>query len=444
MSTPTPARRVAVIGGGVAGCTLAEGIQRAWPHSEVILLEGHTHLGGLSVCAQPDEIGWDRFYHVVTPQDQHLLRWLERLGLRHRVRWRSVATGFYTDGRLYSLTTSLDFLRFPPLGLLDKVRLGLTILYAARTASGADLEGITAAQWLTRLSGRRTYARIWEPLLRAKLGSAHQQVAASFIWSTIRRLYATRQGERQSESFGYISGGYAPVFETARQYLTSLGVRVRCGFPVRGAEDRGGSILLHGPEGETVEADRVIYTGPSRLLTRIFAALPLPDALRRRADSLRYLGVICMVLKLRRAVSPYYVLNITDPSVPFTGVIGLTTLVDPVEVGGHHLIYLPRYLPDDDPDFDRPDEAFYQPFMAAMRQIFARRGFVEREVELWRIFRARYVSPLHVLHYDKLMLPVELLPGRLYLVNTGRILSGTVNNSQMIEEVERALPLVLA
>ena len=44
-----------------------------------------------------------------------------------------------------------------------------------------------------------------------------------------------------------------------------------------------------------------------------------------------------MVLKLRRAVSPYYVLNLTDPGLPFTGVIGLTTLVDPTEVGGHHL-----------------------------------------------------------------------------------------------------------
>ena len=39
-----------------------------------------------------------------------------------------------------------------------------------------------------------------------------------------------------------------------------------------------------------------------------------------------------------------------------------------------------RYLPEDDTDFDKPDDAFYAPFMAGMRQIFARRGFSEREV----------------------------------------------------------------
>lgn len=436
---------VAVIGGGVAGCTLAERLKQAWPRAEVTLLEGDAHLGGLSVRSEPDEIGWDRFYHVVTPQDRHLLDWLSRLGIADRVRWRSVGTGFYTDGKLYPFSTPLDFLRFPPLGLLDKFRLGATILYASRISDGGPLEAVTAAEWLRRLSGKRTYEKIWEPLLKAKLGSAHGEVAASFIWSTIRRLYATREGEQRTESFGFISGGYAPVFAVARRHLETLGVKVRTGFRVgrlRPAAD--GRIEVQGAAGERLVVDRTVLTGPSRLLPRLGAELPISKDLVRRAGELRYLGVICMVLKLRRAVSPYYVLNITDPGLPFTGVIGLTTLVDPVEVGGHHLVYLPRYLPEDDPDFDRPDQDFYQPFMAGMRRLFASRGFVEREVELWRVFRTRHVSPLHVLHYDRLMLPVTLLPGRLYLINTGRILGGTLNNSQMIEEVERALPEVLA
>ena len=40
-------------------------------------------------------------------------------------------TGFLVDGRLHSLSSSLDFLRFPPLGLVDKARLALTVLRAA-------------------------------------------------------------------------------------------------------------------------------------------------------------------------------------------------------------------------------------------------------------------------------------------------------------------------
>src|SRR5438132_359268 len=130
--TRPPARvAVAVIGGGVAGCNLAERIKQAWPRSHVALLEADQHLGGLSVRSEPDDIGWDRFYHVVTPQDRHLLSWLGRMGIGDRLRWRSVGTGFYTDGRLYPFSTPLDFLLFRPLSLIDKLRLGATILYAS-------------------------------------------------------------------------------------------------------------------------------------------------------------------------------------------------------------------------------------------------------------------------------------------------------------------------
>ena len=129
---------------------------------------------------------------------------------------------------------------------------------------------------------------------------------------------------------------------------------------------------------------------------------------------------------------------------PFTGVIGLTTLVDPSETGGHHLVYLPRYLPDDDPDFDKPDSAFTEPFLRALTQIARHRGFRLDEVLSTHLFRSRFVSPIAVRNYDRLRLPIPLVPGRLYLLNTGRILGGTLNNSQMIEEAERGLDEILA
>ncbi|MFO0579490.1 MAG: FAD-dependent oxidoreductase [Polyangia bacterium] len=448
-SKQTGADRLVVVGGGVTGCVLAERLKQRFPLAQVTLLEGSPTLGGLSVRSEPDEIGWDRFYHVVTPQDRALIGWLGRLGIADRLRWRTAQTGFYTDGKLHPFNTPLDFLGFSPLNLVDKARLAATILYASRVRDGAPLESVTAADWLRKLAGERVYKKIWAPLLRAKLGSAADDAAAAFIWSTIRRLYATREGEGKSEQFGFISGGYAPVFQAAERYLEKLGVSVRKSARVQRVEEAGsdGALRVVTADGGELLADRVVFTGPSRFLPAMCSgprAPGVPDELLRRAAGQRYLGVICMVLKLRRAISPYYVLNLTDDGLPFTGVIGLTTLVDPEEVGGHHLVYLPRYLPDDDPDFDKPDEAFYPPFMAAMQRIFARRGFHPDEVLLWRVFRSRFVSPIHVLNYDKLRLPITLVPRRLYLLNTGRVLGGTLNNSQMIEEAEQGLGEICA
>ena len=67
--------RYVVIGGGVTGCVLAERLKQRRPQSSVTLVEGSSTLGGLSVRSEPDPIGWDRFYHVVTPQDVMLTDW---------------------------------------------------------------------------------------------------------------------------------------------------------------------------------------------------------------------------------------------------------------------------------------------------------------------------------------------------------------------------------
>ena len=85
-------KRFVVVGGGVTGCVLAERIKQRHPDGAVTLLEGSSTLGGLSVRSEPDPIGWDRFYHVVTPQDVMLIDWLRRLGVEDRLRWRGAGS----------------------------------------------------------------------------------------------------------------------------------------------------------------------------------------------------------------------------------------------------------------------------------------------------------------------------------------------------------------
>ena len=68
----------------------------------------------------------------------------------------------------------------------------------------------------------------------------------------------------------------------------------------------------------------------------------------RRRTSSRYLGIVCLVARVRSSVSPYYALNITDRRVPLTSVVETTHVVDPEQVGGH-LVYVPRYVHPDSP-----------------------------------------------------------------------------------------------
>ncbi|HEU5154226.1 MAG TPA: FAD-dependent oxidoreductase, partial [Gemmatimonadales bacterium] len=254
---------VGVVGGGVLGMTLALRLRRSG-HS-VTVIEGTTSTGGL---AAPQSIGgftWDRFYHVILMSDGNLRGLLEELGLADRLRWGTTRTGFYTDAKLFSLSTSLEFLRFPPLNLVDKARLAATILYASRIRDGSQLESVPVTDWLGQLSGRRTLERIWIPLLKSKLGENYRLASAAFIWAIIARMYAARRSGLKREMFGYVEGGYAEVLPRLRERLEAEGVQFRCGSAaatVRTLKDSADGATVRLANGETLHFDDAVLTVP--------------------------------------------------------------------------------------------------------------------------------------------------------------------------------------
>src|SRR3954468_11951001 len=157
-----------IVGGGLLGLTLA--LRLAQRGKRVTILEAADHVGGLADAWQIGDITWDRHYHVTLLSDQHLRGILKELGLDEQMRWVKTRTGFLVNGKLHSLSSVWDFLRFQPLSLIDKLRLGWTIWHASRIDNWRALEQQSVGNWLVRHSGQRTFERIWLPLLKAKLG----------------------------------------------------------------------------------------------------------------------------------------------------------------------------------------------------------------------------------------------------------------------------------
>lgn len=58
---------------------------------------------------------------------------------------------------------------------------------ASRRKDWQSLERIYVADWLRRWSGRRTFNKIWLPLLKAELGECYRRTSASLIWTTLAR-----------------------------------------------------------------------------------------------------------------------------------------------------------------------------------------------------------------------------------------------------------------
>lgn len=160
---------VVVIGGGITG--LVAGYELARLGFPVTVLEKDEAVGGITGSFEVNGSRVDKFYHHFFNSDEHLIRLAGEIGLGNQLRYAPTKTSIYTGRGFFRLSSPLDVLRFRPLGLIDRVRLGMLVLKAKGLADWRPLESETAEQWLISRCGRRVYTVVWEPLLHAKFGS---------------------------------------------------------------------------------------------------------------------------------------------------------------------------------------------------------------------------------------------------------------------------------
>lgn len=431
--------RWAIVGGGMLGLTLAHRMSQQ--DVDVTVLEAAPNLGGLTSGWQLGDATWEKYYHVILLSDSRLRNLLGELDLADDLSWVETKTGFYTNGKLYSMSDTAEFLKFPPLNLIEKLRLGGTIFYASKIKNWKRLEGMPVAKWLERWSGKGTFNKIWLPLLRAKLGESYKKTAASFIWAHINRMYAARRSGLKKEMFGYVKGGYCRIIQRMTEYLEARGATLKTSHSiqeVRKLEDGRFQVTCAGREPEIF--DKVIMTTPSHVVKS--SCVDLSDDEKRRLSNTDYLGIVCASLLLKKPISPYYVTNLTDTWVPMTAVIELTNIVDREELAGHSLVYLPKYVPADHSMFERSDEDIEEEFLQALEKMYP--DFSRDDVAAFRIARTRSVMAIPTLNYSENLPPMQSSVDGLFVINNAHIVKGNLNVNETIQIAEDALAGPLA
>ena len=433
-------KKFAVAGGGMLGLTLA--MRMAKQGHDVTLIEAAPELGGLASVWNIGGIEFDRHYHVILMSDSRLRHLLDEIGLSDKLKWVETKTGFYTNDKLYSMSNTAEFLKFPPLKLIEKLRLGGTIFYASKIKNWKRLEKMPVADWLRRWSGEGTFEKIWLPLLRAKLGESYKKTSAAFIWAHINRMYKARRTGLKKEMFGYVEGGYRTIINRLIELLKEMNVTVKAGHPIQSvAKQSDGTfkVAYAKSNAQAEQFDKVIMTTPNSILSRVCSDLSEDE--KQRFDQVEYLGIVCASVLLKKPLSPYYVTNLTDDWVPMTAVIEMTNIVDTKELNGHSLVYLPKYVPAEHELFDKSDEEIETDFLAALDRMYPH--FNREDVVDFKLSRVRSVMAIPTLNYSQLLPPMKSSVEGLYIVNSSYILKGNLNVNESITIAEEAMETVL-
>ncbi len=362
--------RVGIIGGGAAGLAAAYELTKAGHYAEVF--ERASFLGGQASTFPVGGGQLERGYHHLFVSDTDITQLIDELGLGDNLAWLESKVGLYHGGKIWSFGTPMDLLRFTPLSLLQRLRVGFWTFVLQKTNNWHKFEGITAQEWLIKHMGRRAYQVLWEPLLRGKFGENFDQIGMTWIWGKVYLRVASRGKGLQKERLGYPMGSFGEVFDLLGERVASQGGDVHISSAVnRVVVDDGTAtgleVTLPEKEAELLDYDAVIATTPSYVFTRLVP--PMPNEYQEKLDGVDYLSAVLMILVLDRPFTEKYWMSIADADLPFVALIEHTNMIDKSLYGGNHILYISNY-PDRESDlYKSTPEELLEVFLPHLRKI---------------------------------------------------------------------------
>lgn len=378
-----------IVGGGFTGLTAAYLLAKKG--RKVRVLEADNCPGGLAGTFEfSDGVKIEKFYHHWFNNDEYVPELVKELGMDGDVLTLPSRTGMYYNGRMWKLSTPLDLLRFKALSLVDRIRLGLLVFQVRRVKDWRTIEHLSIREWLEPLCGKRVFKVVWEPLITSKFSLYSESVNAVWFWKKLVLRGSTRDS-KGGEQLAYFKGGFGRLAEAMVTQIRALGGEVSLGEKVLGVKTEGKRVTALQTEGGVVNGKQFLFTPAFPIIADMFEGAADSDWLAR-VRRVRYLGNMCLVLRMNRSLSSTYWLNVNDPGFPFVGVIEHTNFDSPENYKGTHIAFLSRYLAVEDPVWGYSDEQYVEFALEHLKRMFPdldRSWIVEHKV-----WRAEYAQPV--------------------------------------------------
>jgi len=296
MSAPSTRLRVAVAGGGWAGCAAA--VELARQGCQVTLFEAARSLGGRARGVEVRGLALDNGQHILLGAYKESLRMMARVGVDQQSAFLRLPVQMrYPDGG------GMDFVapRLPaPLHLvvallrakgLDRAdKLALARFRSAGRWMGWQLnDDCTVTELLERFDQTERLVRLlWRPLCIAALNTPPERASANVFLAVLRdSLGASRRAASDMLLPRLAMGALFP--EPAGAWLERQGHAVRLGVKVASIQRDGDAWLLTpGADAPDERFDVVVLATPAPVSAALLAALPDAAAVAGQLDAMTH------------------------------------------------------------------------------------------------------------------------------------------------------------
>jgi protoporphyrinogen oxidase len=403
---------VVIVGAGFTG--LSAGYVLSKMGYKVRVVESDLAVGGLAGTFEfRDGVRLEKFYHHWFNNDVFVPQLVKELGMEGDVVTLPSRTGMYFNGRMWQLSTPLDLLRFTALSLVDRVRLGLLVFQVRRVRDWRTIEHLSMREWLEKLCGKNVFRVVWEPLIKSKFSVYAEDVNAVWMWKKLVLRGGTRNS-KGGEELAYFKGGFGRLADALARSIEQAGGEVSLGETVLGLGVDANRLEHIRTDKGSVAGRQFLFTPALPIIANIFDGQADGEWLAR-LRRVKYLGNMCLVLRLKQSLSDTYWLNVNDPGFPFVGVIEHTNFDAPSHYGGTRIAFLSRYLAVDDPAWQFSDERYFEFALQHLQRMFP--ALEKSWVIEYRVWRAEYAQPVTERGYSKYV-PDRMTPFANALIST--------------------------
>jgi protoporphyrinogen oxidase len=213
------------------------------------------------------------------------------------------------------------------------------------------------------------------------------------------------------EQLGYIQGGSLTLVKALEDAIQQNGGRIHLGEPAAEIASEGGRVTGVRTAKGFYPADAVICTSPTPYISGLVPSLP--EEWKQRYNAIHNVAVICVIFKLRRAVTPHFWVNISEPGIEIPGIIEFSNLRD---VGGDSIVYVPYYMPATNPKFSWPDKELLDEAFASLQRINP--ALTRDDIRATKVARLRYAQPVCEPNFAEKIPPVQTPIAGLQIADT--------------------------
>lgn len=372
--------KIAVLGGGITGLTAAYRLSKAG--YSVTLFEKSPTLGGLAQGFKADGWEWplEYAYHHIFSNDVDIIQFAKEIGFEGIFFRRPKTSSLYgtpDNYRIFPVDSPQDFLRFPLLGIVDKLRgaffLGLLKFFPLVPF----MERVSARQFVQTYMGKSMWNIFFEQLFRKKFGKNAGKILASFLWARIHK---------RTPTLGYMKGGFQSFVDHIERVCIEKGVAIKKGTLVENIRKSGSGFFI---DGESF--DSVIATTPSHVITQT-ARRVLSRKEVRALSKLSHLHARVLILETDKPfLTQDYWLNICTPALPAMVVAQHTQFIEPRYYNNKHITYIGWYDSPEAPIFKTPTQDLIATLVPNLMAIENQNVQVERSFS----FVGPYSQPLY-------------------------------------------------